>query len=118
MCVDHVNCNDFHFTIKFIFKNNILCIPRTSLREALIKTLHRNGLAGHFVIDKTYQLLNERYYWPQLLRDATKFVKHCFTCQGTTTKYEPLHPTTYSLRYLERFFHGQHSTSSKNAKGV
>ena len=33
-CVDHVNCDDFHVTNDFIFKNNLLCIPRTSLREA------------------------------------------------------------------------------------
>lgn len=70
-------------TNKFLFKNNLLCIPRTSLREALIKELHSNGLAVHFGIDKTYQLLSERYYWPQLRRDVTKSVKHCLMCQMT-----------------------------------
>lgn len=28
-----------------------------------------------------YQLLCERYYRPQLRKDVTKFIKHCFTCQ-------------------------------------
>ena len=81
LCVDHVNCNDFHLTNDFLFKNNLLCIPRTSLREALIKELHSNGLAGHFGIDKTYQLLSDRFYMTQLRRDVTKTLKHCFTCQ-------------------------------------
>ena len=80
-CVDHVNCNDFHLTNNFLFKNNLLCIPRTSLHEALIKELHSNGLAMHFSIHKTYQLLSDRFYWPQHRKDVTKTVKHCFKCQ-------------------------------------
>lgn len=80
-CKDHVNCNDFHILNGFLFKNNLLCIPRTSLRESLIKELHSNGLAGHFGMDKTLQLLSDRYYWPQLRKDVNKYIKHCFTCQ-------------------------------------
>ncbi|KAL0544653.1 hypothetical protein IC582_019771 [Cucumis melo] len=80
-CVDHVSYIDFHLTNDFLFKNNLLCNPRTSLREALIKELHSNGLAGHFGIDKSSQLLSDRFYWPQLRRDVTKTVKHCFMCQ-------------------------------------
>ena len=39
--------NDFVITQGFLFKNNRLCIPRTSLREHLIREIHASGLAGH-----------------------------------------------------------------------
>lgn len=62
MCSSRVNCKDFHLVDEFLFKNNLLCILRTSLEEVLIKELHGNGIAGHFGMDKTWQLLNDRYF--------------------------------------------------------
>ncbi|KAA0039232.1 Transposon Ty3-G Gag-Pol polyprotein [Cucumis melo var. makuwa] len=46
-----------------------LCIPHTSLREALIKEAHSGGLTGHFGQEKTFQIVIKRVYWPQARRD-------------------------------------------------
>ena len=45
-----------------LLKESHLCIPRSSMREILIKERHSGGLAGHFGRDKTIALVAENYY--------------------------------------------------------
>nr|GEV24945.1 hypothetical protein [Tanacetum cinerariifolium] len=50
----------------YLFKGARLCIPRCSLREAIILEGHAGGLAGHVRRDKTLALLHEQSYWPKM----------------------------------------------------
>ncbi|KAA0041476.1 serine/threonine-protein kinase TIO-like [Cucumis melo var. makuwa] len=101
-CSNFIKAGDFHIIEGFLFKGNQLCIPNTSLQEALLKEAHSGRLAGHFGQDKTFEIISKRYYWPQLRRDCNNFVKRCPTCQrakGTSTDtglYSPL-PTPTSI---------------------
>ena len=64
--------------------------------ENLIKKKHNGGLARYFGRDKTFYLVVEHYYWPQLQQDVKKFVQSCRVClmakgvKQNTGLYQPL----------------------------
>ena len=64
--LDRTKWLDFIIQDGMLFKGNQLCIPRSSMRENLIKEKHSGRLARHFGRDKTIALVAENYYWPQL----------------------------------------------------
>ena len=80
-CSNHKPCKDYHIVNSFLFKGDVLCVPHTSLREAIIKETHSSGLAGHFGRDKTLVAISSKFFWPQLNRDVTNFIKRCSICQ-------------------------------------
>ena len=87
-CVHHLKVKEFHIVDGFLFRGEKLCVPHTSLREALLKVEHSGGLAGQFRQDKTLEILSSIYYWPQLQKETNNFVKRCAICQtakGTST---------------------------------
>ena len=64
----------------FLFRDNKLCIPRTSLRKFLVWETHAGGLAGHFGKDKTILAIEDQFFWPSLKRDVAQIVARCRTC--------------------------------------
>jgi len=46
----------------FLFKENRLCVPRHPVRELLVREAHSGGLAGHFGITKTLEVLKEHFH--------------------------------------------------------
>ena len=61
MTLDRTKWLDFIIQEGMLFKENQLCIPKSSMRENLIKEKHSGGLAGHFGRDKTFALVVEHY---------------------------------------------------------
>ncbi|XXG79359.1 hypothetical protein AAC387_Pa09g0449 [Persea americana] len=79
-CSQAVSSRPFLFQDEYIFRGNRLCIPQSSLREAIIDEAHGGGLGGHFGGDKTLALVQENFFWPKMERDVTHYIKHCRTC--------------------------------------
>lgn len=66
----------------FLFKENRLCIPRTSLRLELILETHAGELVGHFGRNKAIAKLESWFYWPlELKKETEKVIQRCPTCQ-------------------------------------
>ena len=57
-----------------LFKGHWLCIPKGSFIENLIRELDNGGLVRHFCVDKTQDLVEEKYYWHGLPLDVEKWV--------------------------------------------
>ena len=71
---------DYLRTEGYLFFKNMLCIPRTSLRDQLTWECHSGGLAGHFGLDKTITAVEHQFYWPTLKRDVGNIVAQCRVC--------------------------------------
>lgn len=67
----------------FLFRENRLCIPKTSQRLQLILETHAGGLAGHFGRDKTVAQLEAKFLWPGLKKETGKVVQGCQEAKGT-----------------------------------
>ena len=57
-----------------------------SLRHFVVSELHNTG---HFGVDKTYSLLRDRFFWPNMYKYVSMFVGLCETCQKTKCDTNP-----------------------------
>jgi len=56
-----------------------LVIPEF-LQKPLIDEVHSGYFGGHLGIDKTYDKLRSRYFWPGMYRDVVGFLQNCAAC--------------------------------------
>ena len=63
--------DDFYLHKGFLFKQNKLCSPESSLRKLLLQESHSGALMGHFGRDKTYAMLSTNYFWPRKIGRAS-----------------------------------------------
>jgi len=73
----------------FLFKGNRLCLPKHSIRELLVREAHGGGLAGHFGLAKTLEILKEHFYWPKMLGSVQNVVSKCVTCHVAKSTFKP-----------------------------
>lgn len=71
-------------------------VPKV-LRNDILLANHDSLLAGaHQGIDRTYQLIRYRYYWPHMYNDIVQYTKTCLECQASKRvigeKRPPLSP--------------------------
>ena len=52
------------------------------IQTKIISQHHNDPPAGHFGVDKTRELIGQKYYWPSLRKDVESYVKGCDVCLG------------------------------------
>ncbi|XP_073038070.1 LOW QUALITY PROTEIN: uncharacterized protein [Primulina eburnea] len=73
----------------FLFREDRLCIPKSSIRELLVREAHGGGLMGHFGVAKTLSALHEHFYWPHMKRDVERICEKCITCRQAKSRTLP-----------------------------
>lgn len=56
-------------------------VPKEIRRSILIEN-HDNPTAGHCGIYKTFHRVSNRYYWPKMKADISKYIINCKVCQA------------------------------------
>ena len=79
-------------------QNCIVVVGNNNLKRGVISLYHNFSLAGHPRAWRTFSLLGQDYWWPNMKQDVDKYVKGCATCQSTkpwtNVLKAPLHPIT------------------------
>ncbi|GBG59707.1 hypothetical protein CBR_g54812 [Chara braunii] len=61
---------------------DLLCVPRDRrLRTRLLGEYHDSRLAGHFGVNRTIARLRQRFRWPDLITDVTRYCDSCEVCR-------------------------------------
>ena len=68
-----------------------------AIQIKLISWHHDNFLVGHFGINKTKDLISQKYYCPSLQKDVEAYVKSCDVCLGSKAVRHKLYGDLQSL---------------------
>jgi len=88
--------------------NRIYVLDNANLRLWVLQYHHNHILAGHLGQNKTLELIQRHYTWPNIRDDVQKFCKSCVTCMRS----KPQHHRSYgSLQQLPILEHPWNSIS-------
>ncbi len=71
-------------------------VPKV-IRSKLISRHHNYFLAGHFSIEKSWELIAKNYYWPTPRRDVEAYIKDCDNCLASKIVYHKSYRELQSL---------------------
>ena len=62
--------------------NPVICVPQMpKIVQALISFAHDSLISGHRSIDSTLEKLKHNYFWVQMTKHVTKYIRTCDLCQ-------------------------------------
>ncbi|GBG83543.1 hypothetical protein CBR_g37259 [Chara braunii] len=85
---------------------DLLCVPSDPhLRTRLLGEFHDAPATGHFGVNRTIGRLRERFWWPGLLGNVTRYCESCEVCRCCKSRnhrpYGELRPLSVPLRRRE-----------------
>ena len=54
-------------------KKDVFVFPKVHIKISLFKKCMNGGLMGHFGVDKTLNILKEKFFWPHMRRDVPRY---------------------------------------------
>ncbi|GBG90553.1 hypothetical protein CBR_g50896 [Chara braunii] len=83
---DHPSASHYRIVDGYLLLHSrgkdLLCVPRDRrLRTRLLGEYHDSRLAGHFGVNRTIARLRQRFRWPDLVTDVTRYCNSCEVCQ-------------------------------------
>ncbi|RDX89284.1 hypothetical protein CR513_29014, partial [Mucuna pruriens] len=85
ICVHAAFC-DYYRHDNFLFKWKRLCVLMSSIKQLLVKEVHEGGLMDHFGELKTFDFLNEHFFWPHIRKNVHNICEKCLTCKVAKSK--------------------------------
>jgi len=73
----HSAFGKFYLMDGYLFKENRLCVPASSLHELLVREAHGGGLMD---------VLHEHFYWPKMKRDVQRICEQCIACRKAKSR--------------------------------
>ena len=75
-----------------LYKDKVYIPPDENLRREVIKMYHEPVHMAHPGIQKTKDLVKREYYWEQMDKFITQYVRGCAVCQTTKVRTNPTNP--------------------------
>ncbi|RDY13328.1 Tf2-8, partial [Mucuna pruriens] len=69
----------------FVYRPIIVVLSQ-SMEVSFGTKAHEEGLMGHFGVHKTYEALNENFYWPKMRHDVHHICERCLVCRMAKSK--------------------------------
>lgn len=75
-----------------LYKDKVYIPPNEDLRREVTKMYHKPVHMAHPGIQKTKDLVKWEYYWEQMDKFITQYVRGCVVCQTTKVRTNPTNP--------------------------
>ena len=80
-----------------LFRKDKVWIPNDpGLCMEIMEAEHDSQVAGHMGMDKTIEMVDRNFYWPEMAKDIEDYVRSCEDCQKNKAprhkRYGTLHP--------------------------
>ena len=81
-------------------KGKVWILSDPLLRKLIMESEHDSHMAGHMGMDKTMEMVNRNFYWPEMAKDIEDYVRSCEDYQKNKAsrpkRYGALHPLELS----------------------
>ncbi len=73
-------------------------VPNDSAtRDEILRMNHDDPEAGHFARARIEAAIRRKYYWPEMLKKVTKYVRTCSDCQRVRVHHHKLYEKLASI---------------------